>query len=52
MKRTDYRFTAFITEIIKEIIYAFPSPNFWEHIIVIRTHIFVEVQIYVLKDNF
>ena len=38
MKVTEYRLTDSITKMIEELINVFPSPNFWELIIVIRTH--------------
>ena len=52
MKVTDYRFTDSMTKMIKELINVFPSPNFWEHIIVIRTHTILKDQIDAVKGNF
>lgn len=52
MKVVDYRFTASMTEMIKELINVFPSPNFWEHVIVIRTHTMQKDQITLVQGNF
>ena len=52
MKVTDYRLTDSITKMIEELINVFPSPNFWELIIVIRTHTIVDDRIDAVKVNF
>jgi GTPase SAR1 family protein len=52
MKVTDYRFTNSMIEMIKELINVFPSYNFWEHVIVIRTHTIEKDQIDLVKGNF
>ena len=52
MKVTDYRFTNSMIEMIKELINVFPSYNFWEHVIVIRTHTIEKDQIDLIKGNF
>ena len=38
MKITDYRLTNDMQNIIIELMNTFPSPNFWEHVLVIRIH--------------
>ncbi len=48
----DYRFTNSMIEMIKELINVFPSYNFWEHVIVIRTHTIEKDQIDLVKGNF
>ena len=40
MKITDYRYTNDMQKILIELMNTFPSPNFWEHVLVIRTHCF------------
>ena len=53
MRVNDYRFTNSMIEMIKELINVFPSYNFWEHVIVIRTHtILKEEQIPAVQGNF
>ena len=52
MKITDYRFTNSMLEIIKELLNLFPSYNFWEHVIIIRTHTILNEQIDIIKGNF
>lgn len=52
MKVTDYRFTDSMIKMIKELINVFPSYNFWEHVIVIRTHTIEKDQIDDIKGNF
>ena len=52
MKITDYRLTNDIQKIIIELMSIFPSPNFWEHILIIRTHCFKQSQIDNIKGNF
>ena len=39
-------------EIIKELLNLFPSYNFWEHVIIIRTHTILNEQISDIKGNF
>ena len=52
MKIMDYRFTAGIQEIIIELMNCFPSPNFWDHVLVVRTHCFEPELIDNIKGNF
>ena len=52
MKITDYRLTIDIQKIIIELMSIFPSPNFWEHVLIIRTHCFEQSQIDNIKGNF
>ena len=52
MKITDYRLTNDIQKIIIELMSIFPSPNFWEHVLIIRTHCFEQSQIDNIKGNF
>jgi len=52
MKITDYRLTYDIQKIIIELMSIFPSPNFWEHVLIIRTHCFEQSQIDNIKGNF
>lgn len=52
MKIMDYRFTAGIQQIIIELMNCFPSPNFWDHVLVIRTHCFEPELINNIKGNF
>ena len=52
MKITDYRLTYDIQKIIIELMSIFPSPNFWEHFLIIRTHCFEQSQIDNIKGNF
>ena len=40
MKITDHRLTDGIQNVLMELMNTFPSPNFWEHVLVIRTHCF------------
>ena len=47
-----YRFTNSMIEMIKELINVFPSYNFWEHVIVIRTHTILKEQIDAVQGNF
>ena len=51
MKITDYRLTNDIQKIIIELMNTFPSPNFLEHVLVIRTHFFDQSQINNVKGN-
>ena len=51
MKITDYRLTNDMQNIIIELMNTFPSPNFWEHVLVIRTHCFDESQINNIQGN-
>ena len=51
MKITDYRYTNDMQNILIELMNTFPSPNFWEHVLVIRTHCIVESQINNIKGN-
>ena len=51
MKITDYRLTNDIQKIIIELMSIFPSPNFWEHVLIIRTHCFEQSQIDNIKGN-
>ena len=52
MKITDYRLTIDIQKIIIELMSIFPSPNFWEHVLIIRTFCFKQSQIDNIKGNF
>ena len=52
MKIMDYRFTAGIQQIIIELMNCFPSPNFWDYVLVIRTHCIVPGLIDNIKGNF
>ena len=52
MKVTDYRGTDSMIKMITELINVFPSPNFWEHVIVIRTHTMKNDQITAVQGNF
>ena len=52
MKITDIRLTNDIQNILIELMNTFPSPNFWEHVLVIRTHCFEQSQIDNIKGNF
>lgn len=52
MKIMDYRFTTGIQQIIIELMNCFPSPNFWDHVLVIRTHCIVPGLIDNIKGNF
>ena len=52
MKITDYRLTYDIQKIIIELMSIFPSPNFWEHVLIIRTHCFEQSQIDNIKGTF
>ena len=52
MKVTDYRFTDSMIKMIKELVNVFPSSNFWEHVIVIRTHTILKEQIAAVQGNF
>ena len=49
---TDYRLTASLKECIKEFMYCFPLSNFWEHVLVIRTHTKDEDEIEEVKGKF
>ena len=51
MKITDYRLTNDIQNILIESMNTFPSPNFWEHVLVIRTHCLKQSQINNIKGN-
>jgi len=51
MKITDYRLTDGIQNVVIELMNTFPSPNFWEHVLVIRTHCFEQSQINNIKGN-
>ena len=51
MKITDIRLTNDIQNILIELMNTFPSPNFWEHVLVIRTHCFEQSQIDNIKGN-
>ena len=51
MKITDYRLTNDIQNVLMELMNTFPSPNFWEHVLVIRTHCFEQSQIDKIKGN-
>ena len=51
MKITDYRLTNGIQNVLMELMNTFPSPNFWEHVLVIRTHWFMQNQIDNIKGN-
>lgn len=48
----DYRLTASLKECIKEFMNCFPLSNFWEHVLVIRTHTIYENQIEKVKGKF
>ena len=52
MKITDYRYTNDMQKILIELMNTFPWPNFWEHVLVIRTHCFEQSQIDDIKGNF
>ena len=52
MKVTDYRLTDSMNKMIKELVNVFPSSNFWEHVIVIRTHTILKEQIAAVQGNF
>ena len=52
MKATDYRLTASLTDCIKEFINSFPVSNFWEHVLIIRTHAKTQAEINKVKGNF
>jgi len=52
MKVTDHRFTDSMIKMIKEVINIFPSSNFWEHVIVIRTHTILKEQIDAVQGDF
>ena len=52
MKVTDYRLTNGIQQIIIELMNCFPSPNFWEHVLIIRTHCIQKNQIETIQGNF
>lgn len=52
MKIMDYRLTNGIQQIIIELMNCFPSPNFWEHVLIIRTHCFAHSLISNIKGNF
>jgi len=52
MQITEYRLTNDMQNIIIELMNTFPSPNFWEHVLVIRTHCFEQSQINKVKGNF
>ena len=52
MKVTDYRLTNGIQQIIIELMNCFPSPNFWEHVLIIRTHCIKKNQITTIQGNF
>ena len=52
MKVTDYRLTGSYIDCIKEFINCFPVSNFWEHVLIIRTHTNSEAQINNIKGNF
>ena len=51
MKITDYRLTNDIQNVLMELMNTFPSPNFWENVLVIRTHCFDESQINNIRGN-
>lgn len=51
MKITDYRLTEGIQQIIIELMNCFPSPDFWDHVLIIRTHCFNHNQINKVKGN-
>ena len=51
MKITDYRYTNDMQKILIELMNTFPWPNFWEHVLVIRTHCILESQIKNIKGN-
>lgn len=51
MKVTDYRFTDSMIKMIKELINFYPSYNFWEYAIVIRTHTILQEQITSVQGN-
>ena len=52
MKVTDYRLTGSLIDCIKEFINCFPVSNFWEHVLIIRTHAKSEAEINKVKGNF
>ena len=52
MKVTDYRLTGSLIDCIKEFINCFPVSNFWEHVLIIRTHAKSETEIDRIKGNF
>ena len=52
MKVTDYRLTGSYIDCIKEFINCFPVSNFWEHVLIIRTHAKSEAEINNIKGNF
>ena len=52
MKITDYRLTNDIKNALMELMNTFPSPNFWEHVLIIRTHCFEQSQIDNIKGTF
>jgi len=51
MKISDYRLTIGIQNIIIELMNCFPSPKFWDHVLIIRTHCFDQSQIEDIKGN-
>ena len=52
MKVTDYRLTGSYIDCIKEFINCFPVSNFWDHVLIIRTHTKSEAEINNIKGNF
>ena len=52
MKVTDYRLTSSLINCIEEFMNCFPVSNFWEHVIVIRTHAKTLDEINKVKGNF
>jgi len=52
MKIIDYRLTKGIQQIIIELMNSFPSPDFWNHVLIIRTHCFNQNQINKVRGNF
>ena len=52
MKILDYRLTTGIQQIIIELMNCFPSPNFWDHVLVIRTFCYKPELINDIKGNF
>jgi len=51
MKITDHRLTDRIQNVLMELMNTFPSPNFWEHVLVIITYCFDQSQIDNIKGN-
>ena len=52
MKVMDYGLTNGIQQMIIELMNWFPFPNFWDHILIIRTHCFNQSLINNIKGNF